>query len=862
MTRDELIHLLHTTMHTVLRESVGMELTKLYVQLANAAAEWRATGGPVNAMQETLNALAECSSDDLQTLERAYDLALLLDDIALPLLQPMRSPQGQTNSLREKLRHTTQAYSEADLRPLPKRRYPPYPQLQIAFDPLRNKTRLGQHKHACASRLADAIQRFTTLAPDTLEMDELTLEVQSSIWMLWQTHDNQEQAEGAELTDLSLSQGDWTEQNKRDELIAANDAYADALGIDPRFANFIPFVMLLHTTPLSDAKGFLEDFRHAGSQSLRPISRALRRLMHECSQHAGFTVFPQRIQALAQRVCPEELTKQDPHGSPLSQALLGIIKRVDATATKLSNSQEDFSADPVKPYVHPAGLVLDLKQLHKAISEIPGGFALAPRVRSILMCAGAYGMHGNAHEVTSEASAFSSALSELGMRSGLLEQPLDSFSEQGRAQAAGTLVSSMGRLITLLPEGEGWQGVSQPTRDLVDALLAIRASYAGFGGECVPRLILAGVSDSSDLMIALTTLHLVDALADKREGKRSTSARLVRNLSLAPELSLTLSPQEALRLLERARALKPYGEYLDARGSHQEIALSPLPRSSIFNEAILRERFVRELVRDAKASGIILTFALPLITRSGGISGSAELEQRASAGFASLAKDSITQHLRLQAGARSRTRSAAIPPVIAAASADALLGLTDALYRHPETELESAQLERYREVIEALRVAEQVHQQELTQRLKQSFPDHPQARALTALVRDWYGTGCALNDLLDGKLKLAGLPKDRASRVAGLSEAIRVWPLFRFVVRAARDAMREYSLPFLSRYASKHFPAGGYSEAFPAIESAWRSTAAALDELAQEDALSSPARSSLSRADALKLVQLESRARS
>jgi|GEM_PF-4085903 len=852
---DEVIELLHSTLGTVVREQAGMDCARVFALLSDAMRKWREDGGPVSTCQEAISAAEKLDAEGLAKLERGLALSLLLDDTAFALLEASASSEGEAITPDTLLSSASKRYADAKARPLPKRRYPPFPQLQIVLTPESARGRWGRAQLEHARELGRDLMQWMECAPGSQRAGKLKLAMQSKVWLIWQSQDAPTDTTPSARFRAMCAPGRFIDEH--DHLTPINDAYAQALGIDPRFANFVPFVTLYAQAKLAEAQGLERVFAAFGAQSLQALASELRDFQRECTQHADHATYGNRVLALASRLCPNGLEDEQVKRNPLRAALGQIIAKVEASQAMLSGEGKDDS--PATSYQHPASLIVDLKQLHQSVGEIPGGYTLAPRVRNWLMRIGAQGFHVLPQAVVVDASALASSLTELGMRAGVLEQTLASFEAQARSQAAGTLIPSVDRIVRMLPSDEGWQGLSQETRTCFDGLLALRKCYARFGSECLPRMVIAGVNDPADMVVALACLHLADALADLRDGKRAESARLTRNVSLAPELSPLNAPADALLLLERLRGLRPYADYLDSRGGHQEIALSSPSALDPCYASILRERFVRELTRDAKASGLILTFRMQPLSRAGGLAGSQAIEAPASELFSSFGNDSFTQHVAIEAGSGFLSRLGGNSLASAARAQLALVGFTDALYLHPELKLAPAQVERYREVLLALGKHANAAYQDLGESLKRDLPDHPQASAIRSFVAEWYGLSKALDALLNGKLALSGLPEDQSARLAGIKEAAEVWPTLRNALRLARDGMSEYSLVFLSAYAWQHFPSGSFSQSFPRIEQAWRKALELFDLLAPAAPLSRPALRSLARGDALKLVQLSRR---
>lgn len=711
--------------------------------------------------------------------------------------------------------------TQKSLRPLPAKRYPPYPQVQFVFDPAFGGAKLSEDQQRALAAIAQLLHARAAARPSPAASKDYSIRLRAEVLLLWQSPDGAEirrsRGEPRNVGELGNRSHD-TSQRSAPLLAELNDHFANSVHIDPRFANFVPFAAVHGLAHSTDSKGqgispsvWIASAVHRQSWALQALSDALDRLALRLPQAQGRVLFGPRMAALHQRLALSNPAASGPielqwPNQPLRQIVGQIQAKLRANINRATHFLTDLAGTvgsspgsiPDLPresgegpyYKSAAHLLLDLKQLHQAVGETYGGVAFAWEARRVLILAGAVRFRWWPVELELDAAGVEDAASELGMRAGILRAPLAGESGASAATLATSLCAAAGRLANMLDAGS----LSHKTRHLMGLLRAVAWTIRNVDPETTTALVLRGVNRPSEVLAALALMSAIDVECGTAvESNLSLTSRLGIVIGFGAGASIAQAP---IGFFDSLWASEPFAEYARSRGGHIEVAvLGTHDVASTDLLAVLNYR--------ARAASIAALAA----SRDGVCTPTLRCAtiDDAVALLGALPRNAANQHVRL---------------ILPACEVESLLAGTDACADGVDRALAALTASCWLDDA-ATSVAD--WEGALADAMTATWAKH--ITKLSALgvsldshapwfdaVRDWL-------PLLD--LDASNLHSAPADRPVWLNDALK---------RAAQSLDRNHPKA-LAALAWRTWPKGCYSEVFPSVEAEWHRVAALLSTL-------------------------------
>jgi len=739
------------------------------------------------------------------TMTRWLDRAFTTDPIDPPWSTLVQLPETQAVAAELKA---------AGMRPLRARPYPPYPQLVVACsNELPDPTELGFYG---GFQQEPVLMVSNLLAQWDSRLDcpqELARQVRGHLVRYWQ-HDAGLTWDSDAGTEVIAYAGPASWAFSRDtvqnSMAAFNDCFADALHIDPRFANFIPFSvgqgLQNARDPSQSASAWLKETVSSADLFDALRSTALR-LIEVLALHQRFARYGPRTLGLHSRLSLSntEMSVDIEHEGlrqHLAQCAHHILSLLSARGTQTYRFSESLTPDcgqlprsilPLPPqsrgvaYTSSAQLLLDLKQLHQAVGEVYGGVAFTPAVRRMMVLAGLTRLHGKAESLTSNAPELEDFASEIGLRAGLLRQPLAAMSPAAALEAAQALSSAPQRLASTFDAGS----LSENTRNFLAYLRCARWLLANLDPEAVNCLLLTDVTSSSEVVSALALMQAIDA--EPMPYGNPMGNGLMDRMGLVIGISLSADATCVTELVSTLLVSPAFKAYSDSRGGHVEILIqretggigpSAFPAHPSVRDLLRLRATSREVVKAAKGTVVTYTFV------TNDASGIRIL-------LACMPRGTVNQHLR-----------AIVPADLSRLIATTTHGVRQ-LFDAPLSELtRQSWLNREAESPEAV-TQEREAQAAIEAAWAALLAQHADAGVRPESHAEWFE---------------AIAPWFGARYLASLADARFVATAFGIVA----DSMQRMHPRRLSAFAWRTLPKGAYSLLYPGVEQAWREAAEAV----------------------------------
>lgn len=703
-------------------------------------------------------------------------------------------------------------------RPLRARPYPPYPQLTLVGDSNQSEPRATLEQQRIVREIAELISHWDSRGESLIHPD-LGRAVRGQLVRLWQHHRPGKEREGL-LWELYHFRHYLGSGDSIGTLAAINDSFADIVHIDPRFANFIPFAgaqslvsgRLGQFTPLeylgfglSAPYGVFRDSLFVRLSCLREVlalnmkfARYGSKTMHlhgrlSTGDPAKATLFERSVPECHLSQIVQHIHSRLARFTDRLRDLEQLIEDKDDTILKPGLMPPVPAIGEVVPYTSSSQLLLDLKQLHQAVGEAYGGVAFTPAVRRTLITAGLTRLHGVASNVSFEALTVEDVASEIGIRAGLLREPIATMSPTASTEAATVLAANPGKLASIFDAAS----LTEHAVQTLGFLRAARWQLANVDPEAVSCIVLSNVNHASEPLAALALMAALDA--EPLSHGNSHGNGLTDRVSIVIGVSQSSPVGSIVAMLEELLQSPPFATYLQSRGGHIEVMLQRdhgTPTGAAYTPYLSPADILRcrALVRaiTMRCKGTTVTFALALSDA-----------WSADKLIACFPPDTLNQHLRLIAPSDTARLMSATTHAVRQLFDAPLAELTRQswLNRTPETPDDIGAESN------ALNAIESAWQSMLA--------DHAAAGVTPESHPDWFA---AIEPWL-GIEHVASLPKpaNPANRFPAVALGL------------AADAMHRHHPRSLSMLAWRTLPKGAYSRLFPAIERAWHTAQFAID---------------------------------
>jgi hypothetical protein len=870
----------------VIREQAGEEAYKAFMALREACLGWRGAPSDGDVIGQ-IEFFTECEPGLRKTVTRACVLATALTDFAFAVAPSLARAEAEIAGIEQPvsrdpktglpldfskltLEDAARALAAAGLKPLPARPYPPYPQLQLHLSQIWPAATASRDQLACLRRIAELLVD-TVPAPTTgARRAGLLRTLRAELVLLWQSRTSAPRNPVGEGIVYRESDTDPTAEEWLLELIPEfNDRFANTLHIDPRFANFIPFVRLSGDAfgeeyggnsegdtnpPGHSSRGIIASARRGRRTAISLYVSQLSRLAVRLTQHKENTQFGARMHALWSRLSMDNpvyaaVVEREGPGQTARQTILHIVRRLENALLRGAHasgadSEPASSLDRLREpaYAAASQVLLDLKHLHQAVAETYGGVAFAPDVRRVLMAVGAFRFAPTpltAH--FDRVTPFSCALS-IGKAAGLIHSDTAYPGTPESMNTFSLLASNPDRLATALDAGS----LDHGSREFISFLRAAREVNSTIDPTAVEGLALWLAEEADKLPALLAVVRAIDWEARQRggeslEGRLSFSLETLTAIDLSRDHFRDLPYEDLLHNMADAFDVPAVKAWLEQRGGLLEVHWYERPALSrewnqwgpwaLLGLTQLHGGFphswedrcsVAHACRESRERGITPVFHI------GFIHGSAEIGDEA-ATLMSFGAGCINQHVRLPlitvGGSRSQFCREVAEPWLESVTA----ALTLASYQHSGAEpvQPEAGPKEWSTVADQLAQIARDRSAALQEAVKSSVADRLSWSTREALLRDiepWFGLGEAAADLL----AIGGKNAD------ALRLAAREWPFLRWQIALARRAMAQADLRVLALTAWYRLPKGSYGTVFPAIEAGWNRAKQALDSLAAD----------------------------
>ncbi len=846
---QELSKELQASFTLVLREQVSPELAQHFITTLEHCSKWQASQQALQ-LRQAMQELEKLDAQTQITLKQALQLFILLIKSArlslTPFLQKDSKESNTHKSFSHELEHLSQVLKTSGLSPLPRKVFPPYPQIKW-LSPMGNPVlEYSKKELQRAARIIEILRIRTFSPPYQFERDALTHQLQQEIWLLWQAGPSISHRQSSKQEDVFFAA---YQRGLAIKLVKLNDLYAKLVRINPRFANFVPFGLLGFETTiekLEDLKNLEAHETRFQELSLKLYTEKLEAFREQLCHDQASTSFSSSLTKLYARLSMENpalATKvdRDYQGHLFQQALTLILHKLENTASRLKHLQTSNRKDlpsEQHSYQSSALFVLDLKHFHRGLLETTGGVHSAGAFREILMMAGSCGFSLPFIEISLKAEDLSIALSELAMRSGLLEAPLDSLEEKHRQIQLEELFKQPQALSTtanahnLLPE----------TTCVLKTLESIQYKLEQKHFQTEPLLIIKNTERATDFITALCLLRLVDYSS---KSKTKAHQSLLENLAIVPRLSAGLAEEKCTSLLQELHSNQLYRDYLTARGEYQELRLGNAPKrkhlqSAPFTHALQDYQTRKTLYNKAQELGIKLTLALA----------SNNLEEAPNTILAQ-EPESLNHHLTIELDGSKNLRSegSALQKLdffdtysLLPKLERGLTALTTQTYLPQK--LDPQKLRAFEEFGAELARHAQIVWAKLWERAEPIIPQEKKLLNFLSRIRDWYSLSQGLQSWLhasnkqqedENKAATQAKAQNYSSQLLALQNAYREWPLFKHQLRLANQSLLYGHKHLLGLEVSKCLRPGEYTTFYPEVEKTWDQAYQLFQELMETD---------------------------
>ncbi|MCA8940527.1 MAG: hypothetical protein KDB07_11995, partial [Planctomycetes bacterium] len=419
--------------------------------------------------------------------------------------------------------------------------------------------------------------------------------------------------------------------------------------------------------------------------------------------------------------------------------------------------------------------------------ELYGGVAFAPEVRRLLMTCGGHGMQGMARELELRASKLSADLSELAMRAGLIQEPLDSL----EGEALRIAIEGLFTHVTTLAEWVEAKALSPSVKELFDLFAKVREAQREFDLEATTLLALRDCVQAEDALLALLALY-IDA---KRDPAPARGRPLTETISIAPFFTSQTDNNAVADSFDALVENPHYAAYLASRGGHSEWGLDSAFETTAFGRAWRAEALRLLLVARGQAKKIVVTF----------VAGPEALE--------TFPAGTLNSTLRIVEGAGEGLPWLR-PTLVDSRLRDALARVVRSVY----LERESANAGAYRALLRALANHAEAHYAELLEQLESDSVVN--AAIAEQTFETWLGSANALAAFVEGRVNFDGAPDDERARRALLAAAYLECPAFRQAFDEVREGLTRWEKRRTSLHCYRRLAKGSFGLVFPAIEKA------------------------------------------